>query len=717
MPSSEFLLEIGTEEIPDWMIEPALDHLRRLLEEGLEKLRLTSDGAVPIETHATPRRLVAFCPDLPDRQPDTEQLLQGPPKAAPPQAAAAFARKMGTSPANLTVVATPKGEYWAFRRKQEGKPTAELLKAALPEVILGIYFPRTMYWAGKNGPRFIRPIRSLLALYAGRVVRFSIAGVTSGRYTFGHRSLGRARLKVTDFEQYRKVLGQNFVILKASDRQEKILREAGALLAQEQQGPGAQVPQGEPWSRGLRLRSDPELLNTLVYLTEFPTAALGSFDPSYLALPEEVLVTVMQHHQKYLPVLGPDGRLAPRFVFVMNLDGDASGAIRHGNERVLRARFNDACFFWETDQKLPLRDRLPLLEHLTFQSQLGSYRQKTERNMTLARALAGRLGADIEAAVRAAELAKCDLTTELVKEFTELEGIIGGLYARQQGEPEKVARAIYEHYRPRSMEEQSPATDEGAVVSLADKLDTLAGCFSIGLKPSGSSDPFALRRAAQGVVKILADRDCRVGLTELIQDALALQASQDTAVALELKKFFLERLMYYLREVRGFAYDEVNAVLAVGADDVPDTVARCTAVARVRKTENFEPLAIAFKRINNILTKAGGWHQFSSDPEEGLFEQDAERELFQAAQRIHSQIRKQAQQEFLRAPDYENELHTTAQLRPLTDAFFAKVLVMAEDDRLRENRLRLLAWMLRHFRGVADFSKIAVTREGEPRTS
>jgi glycyl-tRNA synthetase beta chain len=693
LPSNEFFLEIGTEEIPDWMIEPALAHLRRLLAEGFEKLRLAGDeqAGMPvttIETHATPRRLVAHVPELADRQPDTEELLTGPPKAAPPQAREAFARKLGVDPGKLSVTSTPKGEYWAFKRREKGKKTTELLPVLLPEVVLGIYFPKTMYWTGKNGPRFIRPIRSLLALYGGRVVPFSIAGVKSGAYTFGHRVLGKPRIKVTGFQQCVEALRSNGVILKASERREKILADAARAL-----GPGSAGVS----PAGFRLRENHTLLNTLVYLTEFPTAEMGEFDPAYLELPEEVLVTVMQHHQKYLSLSDAAGKLAPRFIFVMNLDGDSTGAIRHGNERVLRARFNDARFFWETDQKTPLRDRLPMLEHVTFQSQLGNYRQKTERNVALVRRLAAFVPqAPVEHAARAAELAKCDLTTELVKEFTELQGVVGGLYAQAQGEPAEVADAIYDHYKPESMEDRSPRTPAGALMALADKLDTLAGCFSIGLKPSGSSDPFALRRAAQGVVKILADHNLHAPLPELIAAA---QPSEDAA--LQLRDFFLDRLRYYLREVRGFRYDEVNAVLAVGAQDVPDAIARCEAVRQVRPTSNFEPLSAAFKRIQNILRKAGGVGQFSGEPDAALLEAGAEAELDGQARRVFEETKE--------SRDYEMVLRRTAELRPAVDTFFDKVLVMAEDERVQRNRLTLLAWLLRAFTRVADFSEIVVS--------
>ena len=694
MPTKEFLLEIGTEEIPAWMIEGALLDLGNWLRALFFSTDLPFDESLPIDTYGTPRRLVAHVPALAAQQPNTEELLVGPPKNAPAQAVEGFARKHAVPRKKLRLESQPKGEYWVLRKKRRGQKTKDILAQQLPQGILSIRFAKGMYWRPER-ERFVRPIRWLVALYGGRVVPIEIAGVASGRYTFGHRSVGKRRLKVTGFEQYVRVLRENGVLLKPSERREKILAEANELLRCEDDG--------------FRLRDNPALLNTLVYLNEFATAAIGQFDRAYLELPEEVLVTVMQNHQKYLSVSDAGGRLAPRFIFVMNLDGDPSGVIRHGNERVLRARFNDAQFFWETDQKMPLRDRLPLLEHVTFQSQLGSYRQKTERNVALVKALARYVPeVRLEAAVRAAELAKCDLTTELVKEFTELQGVVGGLYARAQGEPADVATAIYDHYKPESMEDRSPRTPAGSLVALADKLDTLAGCFSVGLKPSGSSDPFALRRAAQGVVKILADSQYRINFQQLFLSALNQYQSLDTSGAYTaLHTFFKDRLSYFLREVRGFAYDEVNAVLESAGDPgelaVVDAIARCETLARVRPTENFEPLSAAFKRIRNILTKAVGSDQFPGDPDASLLEAGAEVELYAEARRIIEENKDSL--------DYEAVLRRIAGLRPRVDTYFDQVLVMADDERVRQNRLRMLAWLLRAFTRVADFSEIVVSKE------
>jgi glycyl-tRNA synthetase beta chain len=667
---SEFLLEIGVEEVPAWMIKPALADLRRALREKLAEVRM---DAGEIRTYATPRRLVALAPELPERQPDIEELVTGPPHKAAPQAAESFARKLGVTVHDLQIVATPKGEYYGYRRKEKGRPTAELLPGLLPEVILGIHWPKTMYWAGKNGARFIRPIRSLLALYDGQVIPLEIAGVRAANRTFGRRGLGKSALSVENFADFGVKLRANGVILDPAERRRKILEETAALLP-----------------AGCRLRSNPALLDTLVYLTEFPTPALGAFDPGYLALPEEVLVTVMEHHQKYLAVETAGGQLSPHFIFVMNRGADTDGTVRHGNERVLRARFNDARFFWETDQKIPLRDRGPMLKHVTFQAKLGSYAEKTKRVVAAARTLAPEFGADIEATARAAELAKCDLTTELVKEFTELQGVVGGLYARAQGEPEKVAAAIYDHYKPESMEDASPRTPEGAALSAADKMDTLQSFWSLGIVPKGSKDPFALRRAAQGIIKIFADHRCTTPLASF------------ASAGPGLGEFMRDRLEYYLREIRGFAYDEVNAVLAVRWSEVPDALDRCAAIAKVRPTANFEPLSMAFKRIRNILTKAGGAEKFSGDPDPALLEEGPERDLYQEARRTQAETEGQ---------DYETVLRLTAGLRPAVDSFFDTVLVMADESRRRQNRLTLLAWLSRAFTRVADFSEIVTSRE------
>jgi glycyl-tRNA synthetase beta chain len=639
--SLPLLLEIGTEEIPDWMIQGALENLRLLF----EKLEIPYES---MRLDATPRRLTLRAEGLPARQPDREEKVQGPAKSAPQQAVAGFARKQGIRAEDLALESTAKGEYYVYTKKVQGRETIDILAETLPGVILGIYFPKTMYWTAKGGPRFIRPIRWIVALLGEDIVPFELAGVRSSALTAGHRRLGSPEIAITTSD-YEQRLRDHHVILSADERRQRI---ASGMS-------------------GTRVKRDDALLETLVYLTEWPTPIAGSFDPQFLELPEEVLVTVMRHHQKYFSVEDASGKLAPQFVAIMNTASDPEGFIRRGNERVLRARFNDARFFWDSDQKKKLCDRKPDLAHVTFQAKLGSYLQKIERMMKLA----AELGGDPNA-VRAAELSKCDLTTELVKEFTELQGVVGGLYARAQGEPEAVWQSIYDHYKPESMEDALPRHKTAQIVALADKLDTLRGCFRIGMIPTGSKDPIALRRAAQGVVRILAEGDL-VGqsLDHLIGDDENLRA------------FFEERVRYYFKDIRGFKYDEVNACMATGWFVLPDLEGRLERVQSLRPTPDFEPLAASFKRIRNILEQAkftGGTFDAS------LLEAGPEKELYD---------------EFLRIAGQPIET-TIAKLRPKIDLFFDKVLVNAPDERIRRNRLTLLHTLRKEFSKVADFSEI-----------
>jgi len=639
--SLPFLFEIGVEEIPDWMIPDALENLRLLF----EKLEIPYES---VTLDATPRRLVLRAEGLPARQADSQERVLGPAKSAPAQAVEGFARKQGVKPEDLAIEATPKGEYYSYVRKVPGRLTKDILAAALPGIILQIYFPKTMYWTGKNGPRFIRPIRWIVTVLGEEIVPFELAGVRSGASTSGHRRLGAKEIAVTPAD-YVARLRDHHVILSAEERRNRI-RDGLA---------------------GVRVKPDPALLETLVYLTEYPTPIMGSFDPQFLELPEEVLITVMRHHQKYFSVEDAQGKLAPQFVAVMNIDADPEGIVRRGNERVLRARFNDARFFWETDQKKKLADRLPDLAHVTFQAKLGSYRAKTRRMMALVKELGGKTPA-----VRAARLSKCDLSTELVKEFTELQGVVGGLYARAQGERAEVWQAIYDHYKPESMEDAIPRNLAGRHVSLADKLDTLRGCFRVGMIPTGSRDPFGLRRAAQGVVRILVEGKIAVPLLDLLEGNQQLIA------------FFEDRVKFYFKEHRGFKYDEVNAAMAAGWSNLVDLEARLVRIQKLRPTPDFEPLAASFKRIRNILVQAGFAGGGAID--QSLLEPGPELELYEeftkiAGQPIESVISK---------------------LRPRVDLFFDKVLVNAPDAGVRQNRLTLLHTLLAEFSTIADFSEI-----------
>lgn len=628
-----FLLEIGVEEIPDWMIPGALADLKKRFE-------VLFTGAVT-KVDATARRLTVRCLDVPERQNDLVTTRQGPKVGSNPAAVSGFAKKWGLQPGDLHI----SDDRYVYIEKVQGLETKSMLAETLPDQIASIPWPKTMYWTAKSGFRFIRPIRWVVALLGDEVVPFEIAGVRSGNASSGHRRLGAAKFPVT-IDNYEQKLRENFVLLSAEERRARIR------------------------AVGIKYKCDTALLETLTYLTEWPTPIIGEFDPSYLTLPKEVLSTVMRHHQKYFSVENDDGTLAPKFVAAMNIDSDAEGIVKRGNERVLRARFNDARFFWDADQKKKLADRVSDLANVTFQAKLGSYLEKTKRVMTLVE----QLGGDAFA-VRAAELAKCDLTTELVKEFTELQGQIGGLYARAQGEPEEVAAAIYDQYKPVSMEDSIPNTHSGRLLSLADKLDTLIGCFSVGMIPTGSKDPFALRRAAQGIVKILVESSMELPLVSLLGGTADLIA------------FFEDRVRFYFKDIRNFKYDEVNAAMAIGWGNLVDLERRLIRIQAIRPTPDFEPIAASFKRIKNILRQA---NFEESEVEEQLLEPGPERDLYERAGSVAGQPIEQA----------------IAVLRPRIDLFFDKVMVNSPDPAIRQNRLSLLSKLLREFSTIADFSEI-----------
>ena len=665
--SLPFLLEIGTEEIPDWMIVPALNQLQDTFQALLDQHSL---GGNVKSVDATPRRLALKAYGLIDRQPDTEELVSGPPKSAGQGAAAGFAKKLGATPDQLITQSTPKGEYYFLTKRTQGQSSAAILARELPNLILKIQWPKTMYWNGKGTERFIRPIRWLVALLDDSVIPFEIGGVHTSDTTAGHRLLGKRSILIThgDFDEQ---LRTNGVILSAEKRREKIETEIAGLLN----------------GKGLRLKPDPDLLHTLTYITEFPTAILGSFDPQYLELPSEVLITVMRHHQKYFSVEDANGKLAPHFIAVMNTNADPDGLVRHGNERVLRARFNDARFFWQQDQKKKLEDRLPDLKNVTFQAKVGSYLEKTSRVVELV----GQLGGS-PSAQRAALLCKCDLTTDMVKEFTDLQGVVGGLYARAQGEPEGVWRGIYEHYKPLSMDDDVPSTHEGRDVALSDKIDTLRVCFHAGLQPTGSKDPFALRRAAQGVVKILDETNFSLSLQDFCTDQP------------DLRDFMTERIKYYFKDIKGFNYDEVNAVVAADWSNVLDVRHRLKALRDIRPVPDFTAIAASFKRVKNILKQAN----FTPDRyalSDDLLAAGPERDLSDAVRRASAQVTAEKA-----AGNYSKALHTIAALRPKVDLFFDKVLVNAPDAAVRNNRLALLHSLMQEFSTIADFSEIITER-------
>src|SRR2546429_2635875 len=705
----DLLLEIGCEEIPARMIDAAQSELAFRVGELLEREALGIPAGVSAPV-TTPRRLSVMA-SIADHQMDITGQVTGPAvtiafkDGQPTPAAHAFARKAGVDVSQLEKVATPKGEYLAAKITRKGRRASEILAESLPKEISSIHWPKNMYWH-KTSERLVRPVRWLVAMLGSEVIPLTFAGIQAGNQSYGHRSLAEGVVQVPNAAAYVEQLREAKVLGRGE--REQLIRKA--LDAAARSVPGA------------RWREDKSLLETVVNLTEFPSVVLGSFDREFLELPEEVLVTVMRDHQKYFAIEDTNGKLFPHFLAVLNTDGDLKGIIRHGHERVLRARFNDARFFWQTDQKHPLRERVQWLKHVTFQKDLGTYLEKNKRVQRLCSWLSEIIrqgGRQIRPGVihKAALLAKADLTTELVKEFTELQGIVGGLYAGVQqldrdmpdSTRRAIADAIYDHYKPESMEDSVPRTLEGAVLAIADKADSIGGMFALGLQPTGSKDPFALRRQANGIVKTIAEHKVALSLSQLFTDAR--QAYRNSGAekkfsgtvdfASAVRDFFRERLEFYLRDVLGYKYDVVNAVLAAGSDDVVDAVARAQAVTKVRASAGFESVSVASKRIKNILRQASETGKRAASAIEPTLQEAAERELGSLIPLLAKRV-----DELRGKHEYEAALVEISKLRPAVDLFFDKVMVMVDDERVRANRLALLQALLENFSTIADFSEI-----------
>jgi glycyl-tRNA synthetase beta chain len=696
----DFLLEIGLEEVPARMIASAQSELQRRLVSLLERERLVT-GTAEVQSYSTPRRLAVLVRGVAERQANLSEEVMGPAlkiafpsgrDAEPGPAAIAFAKKSGVEVTAVKIVETPKGEYIAATFLKAGKAAAEVIAAELPKELAGIYWAKNMYWRPGKPERFVRPVRWLVALLGDAVVPVSFGGYTAGRITYGHRVLaGPAPIQIASPASYAGQLSDAFVMADVELRRHTIRKALDRVCRT--------LP-------NTRWREDHPLVDKMTNMTEWPSVIAGTFDAEYLTLPEEVLVTVMRDHQNYFAVEDKSSKLAPHFLAVLNTVADETGqaVIRHGNERVLRARFNDARFFWEFDQRTLLEDRVALLENVTFQKDLGSYALKSGRIAQIAErlaALAAERGIAIDqpALATACRLAKTDLTTELVKEFTELQGEIGGLYAKAQGFPQAVSDAIYDQYRPGAMDDRIPYTVEGQLLSIADKADSIAGMFSLGLEPTGSKDPFALRRSANGIVKILAE-----GALQLtIADVLTTTPTADE-VLLKLASFFRERVQFYLSDAREQAYDVVAAVLAVSSGDVRDDLARAQAVTAVRGSADFAAISAAFKRMKNILAQAGEKSiEAAAAVEPELLRDPSERQLATSSAVLATTVWA------LRASrNYTGALEAIATLRPAVDAFFDAVMVIDPDERIRANRLALLAKVLEDFSGIADFSEIVI---------
>ncbi|MES1256224.1 MAG: glycine--tRNA ligase subunit beta [Acidobacteriota bacterium] len=730
----ELLLEVGTEELPaSWL--PGLTHqIGEVVVAQLKAHRLGVDA--PVETFSTPRRLTVRVARVAERQSDLEELVTGPPVSAGVKpdgtftpAVTGFAAKQGVEVAALERVVTPKGEYFAFRKRQRARAAVDVLGEVLGDALRALAFPKAMRWDaalddGRGELLFGRPIRWILYLYGGRVVPFTIARtpaaetaqvqeVRAGAVTYGHRFLttsGRAgrAIKVRSFDEYRARLLENFVVLERSERHDKIARALDAK-AQRLQGRVSRL-----------VKAESSLLREVPDLIEYPSVIAGTFAPEFLELPAEVLTTTLIHHQHYFPVEGDDGALKNAFLAVINTEPDNERTIARNAERVVTARLRDARFFFEADRLVPLDARAERLATLTFHKKLGSYQQKAERVGRLAGWIAehalGVPAAVAAQAARAGWLSKADLTTDMVREFTELQGTIGGVYARQAGEPEAVWKAIYFHYLPLGVEADAPPTraqlGEGAAtwaaVALADKLDTLVGLFAAGEKPTGSRDPFGLRRAAQGVVKVLVDLpaatglDLSVDLEALITQAFAGYGSTIPAPVegwmSSLGEFFAEREAHVL-DRRGFRGDEARAVLGHWARPT-SLLKRASALALARRSSEFEALAVLFKRVKNITKQFDGGDMLPHK-RSALVEPSELALLREVDVRLPVIERASAEER------YGDAMREIGALGGPVNQFFADVLVMAEDPALRDARLTLLGILRRTILSIADIAEVA----------
>jgi len=703
---ADFLLEIGLEEVPARMIAAAQAELLKRTLALLTREQLV--GAEPVaKSYSAPRRLAVLVENVREQQSDISDEVTGPAvkiaykDGKPTPAAEAFARKSGVAVADLKTIATPKGEYLAASIVKKGRSAAEVIASELPKEIAAIYWAKNMYWRPGKPERFVRPVMWLACLLGETVVPLEFAGKTAGRASYGHRVLSSGEpFEIVSPQNYLAQLEGEFVLADVEVRRQKI-RKALDKVTRE--------------VSGARWREDEALVDTVTHLTEWPDVLLGSFEPDYLALPEEVLVTVMRDHQKYFAVEDSNGKLAPYFLTVTNiaLDAESAPIIRQGNERVLRARFNDARFFWEFDQRTPLVDRVKLLENVTFQKDLGSYAAKAERVREICRTLGSLVSSteyqfNFNALLDAAALAKTDLTTELVKEFTELQGIIGGLYFKHEADKnlrlsedeDRVQitwQAIYDQYLPASASDAIPRSREGCILGLADRIDTIEGMFGLGLEPTGSKDPFALRRAGNSIVRILAESDLPLKLSNVIASA-----SPSADVATKLTSFFAERIDFYLRESRGQAYDVVKAAMGAGADDIRDLAARTEAITVMRESVDFRAIAAAYKRMKNILDQAKfDWTNPGPDMTGNLPLGDLHLALAEKSFDVAARVQTLRGQK-----NYLSAIEAMASLRPEVDAFFESVMVNDPDERVRRSRLMLLAVIVSNFSKIADFSEI-----------
>lgn len=687
----ELLLEIGTEEIPSGYLEQGLQELRQLAESYLRDKRIEMKEG--LATFGTPRRLVLVGRAIADKQEDTVQEMTGPPKKTgfdeqgnPTKAAFGFAKKQGVSVDELQIIETPKGEYLYVKRTMPGRHTREILSEALPELIASIPWPKSMRWRYETFS-FVRPIHWVLALYNREVIPFEVAGVKSGDKTRGHRFMAPETMKIHNLQDYLEKMKESSVIIDQTEREgevEKAAVEAAKTVS------------------GIILK-DPELLSTVANMVEFPSAVCGSFDEEFLNLPDPVLITPMKKHQRYFSICDQDGRLMPHFVAVNNTVARDESVVRKGHERVLRARLADADFFFKEDRKRPLEDRLEDLKTVIYQAQLGTSFAKVQRFTTLAEYLAEQIAPEKIHEVRlAARLCKCDLVTDMVMEFPSLQGVMGEIYARLDGHPEDVCRAISDHYLPSQADSNLPESLIGSIVGMADRMDTIVGFFAIGLEPTGTADPYALRRQTLAIIRMIRDKKITLSIPDFVSKAgsvLGETLTFDSGKVIDKVLYFIKDRLKNMLLSEGITHDFIDAVVATDFSFLHQVEKRIEAVQRFRGHSSvFEPLGTAFKRIANMVRGFERTHKVIPE----LFESKSEEVLWSTFQQVRDKAKREIDEE-----NYFEALNEMATLAPVIDELFSHVMVMAEDRKIRENRLELLSQLQDVFLQVADLSKLS----------
>ena len=685
--SAELFLELGTEEIPAGFIPRALNDMENLLRQELEHARVCHGE---VKTFATPRRLAISVAEVSTIQQRQELELTGPPAriaydelGQPTKAAIGFARTNGVEVADLKIVQTEKGAYLGISKVIEGGNTSDHLSEILTRVINKISFKKSMRWKDLD-VRFARPVHWIVALYGGEVVPVSYGDLQSGNRSRGHRFMAPDEFCVDGVTDYIENARRQHVIVDIVARRQLIEEQLQALAEQ----------------LGGRINPDDELLQEVTFLVESPQALAGSIEGSFLQLPPELLITSMREHQRYFTLVDRQGKLLPHFITVANTHAIDPGVVVAGNERVLKARLADAMFFWREDQKAPLEARLEALKKVVYQAQLGTSFEKVERFSELATTLAVEFAPDtLELTRRAAWLGKCDLETLMVYEFPELQGVMGREYALLEGEDPRVATAIYEHYLPTQAGGLLPTDDVGAFVSIADKIDTICGCFSVGLIPTGTADPYALRRNAIGILSIILDRDYALSIPDLVSRSVSLLDSKSQRpapdVVADVVTFIRLRLVNQLAQQ--YSADVVDAVLSASFTAPVDALARIKALTTLKQRADFDLLSVAFKRVGNMVKQPVA-ARVTSD----LLVEASEKALYQQLQLVEQDV-----SAAVNRGDYVAALEAVARLRQPVDAFFDGVMVMVDDESIRNNRLALLTAISALFSGIADFSRLS----------